>query len=219
MNEEYYSCSKIYTSRIPILGKPRDIHTLKRIIADAGVKPVEYGAKNSPRYRLQDIEDAFKIHLSNAGRPTGNSSNDDEELVDMKREMFKAKLQNVKNDNKLQAKELEKKDLQIEQLKARLVDYEECYRYLVSLKSILTALVRRILITDVPMSVCGLEVEEARPVCETLYNEYIHALINTTNLWRKKYAVGNDREFELEIEKEIRDIINGTVKKDTEESK
>jgi hypothetical protein len=186
------------------------------MVIDSGVESGGTNGRRVPVYTLEKVEEAFRKSAAPQSKTTDEV---DEELLDMKKEMFKAKLQNIKNDCKLQAKELEKKDLQIEQLKARLVDYEECYRYLVSLKSILTALVRRILVTDVPMSVCGLEVEEARATCEVLYNEYIHALHNTTNLWRKKYAVGNDREFELQIEKEIRDIINGTVKKDTEESK
>jgi hypothetical protein len=218
--KDCYTASKMYIDRIPILGKPRDIVTIKRIIADGNVQPVASGHKKATIYRVSDVEDAFRIHLNNSGRPTNSSNNPhDEELVDIKKEISKETLLNLKNKNKIAAKDIEKMGLQIEQLKARLVDYEECYKYLVTYKSVMTALVRRILITDVPMSVCGLEIDQARPVCEVLYNEFIHALIETTNLWQKKYAVGNDREFELEVEKAIWTIVNGTSKTNTGESK
>jgi hypothetical protein len=75
------------------------------------------------------------------------------------------------------------------------------------------------MITDVPTTICGMEMTDARAVCEQYYNEIMQSLIDTSNLWKRKFDASNDTEFEKEIEMEIYRIVNGKYKEDNKISK
>lgn len=218
MEKEKYTISQLGTKRIPVCGRPRTVKSLQRMILDSGIPSQGTSNHGAEYYYMEDIEKAF--HMTSHPRSHSLTNGElDEELIDIKKEISKETLSKLRNTNKIAVKELEKRDLEIQRLKSQSVDYQEAFKYLIARKTIMTAVVRRILITDCPMTICGMEINEARQVCEQLYNEYIQSELDTVNLWKRKYSVENDREFEREIETEIRTIINGKIKTNTEEAK
>ena len=193
--------------RIILAGKTRELAYLKRVMGELGVEPDGTTSRGQPAFLQATVEAAVAEYLSQ-GRHGGGAITD-EDLIEIRKETAKQNLIKLRKQNEIATRELEKRDLEIESLKARLVDYDECYKYLLARKAIHTALLRRILITDIPMTLAGMEATKAREICERYYNEVMNSLVETTNLWRKKYASGADKDLEKQIDEDIRRIING----------
>lgn len=198
MNEVLYTLSQIAKQGIHVAGKEHHYDFLKKIIRITDTQP-DGEIRNFDAYTLQTLEDALNRYQVEFGDGRkGRSNEGDEEYGDLRKIKIRKEIETLERG-------IEQKDLIIEQLKNRLIDYEEGYKYMATRKAIENAILRRILLLQVPITIPGLDKPKARTLGEKYYNKIQSVCNETVSIWQRKYET--DDEFEKQIEAIIKKIL------------
>lgn len=154
---------------MPIDGKISSFEIIKKVISLNDIQPKsEYHKK--PVYDLEEVSTAL-IEYRKSSKVIGSEKGD--EYFGLRKDKLR--------------KDIREKQLKIEQMENTLIPYDQVYQYLVERKTIEMAILRRILLTNMPTEVPGLDIAKARDKAETYYNEIVKYLNESTKLWKKQY--------------------------------
>jgi hypothetical protein len=168
---------------------------IKKVIEYGGVLPVDrYG--NSKIYKLTDVEEAFRKYRTEEATKKTSRYHADDEVADLRK-------QKLAKEVEVLSKDIQRRDLQIEQLKNTLIDKDEVRDFLVVHQGIENALLRRLLFVQLPIEIPGLTIPKAREKAESYYNTMMEALNKTLDLWNNKYDLANN----INLEHAIRNIV------------
>ena len=184
-------------TKMLINNRHHDNKTISRVIDSNGIKPVGKSNRGWDLYNFEEVEAAL---LSTVIQSESNTpAHDGDDFIDLKKEKLRREIEAINKDN-------QKKDLQIEQLKSQLVDYQEGLQYLITRKALEAAIMRRIFLTNMPIEVTGLNKAKAREKGETYYNEITRICNDTIQLWQDKFNNSED-ELVKKIEKKLKEIL------------
>lgn len=193
-NEEVYTMNEL----AGLIKK--DKHSVVRIMTFANVEP-DGVKRKKPAYFMSTFKNAeqkYKLEKQDgrsmsspynrrASMDDGANTPNGEVYAELRLRKLHAEIDSLERDNI-------KKDLQIEQLKSRLIDKEEVFKYLVTRKAVELAVLRRILFTNLPIDIPGLTMAKAREKAESYYNEIIKDLKTTCDVWQHEYNISDDEE-------------------------
>lgn len=182
MNEETYTISQLARQGIPIGGKHRSYEFIQKLIRDYNIVSPREGIKGHPEYRPSDLEDAYNLYnqVENAGED----------------EYQKQKLRKLLLENEYQ-------ELQNNLLKKTLVSTQEVADFRKVELNLYCAIWRKILFTDVPIEITGLDIPKARTKCEQYYNRLMDQMQSCYQLFIKDYGTEPDQELTKDIEQII----------------
>lgn len=206
METNLYSINQL--SKQIINGRHYDNKTLERCKETYNIQPKGKTSRGYDGYSLQDFEQALAESVIKS-ESNSSTTADGDDLIDLKKEKLRREIEAINKDN-------QKKDLQIEQLKSQLVDYDEAFQYLVARKALEAAILRRIFLTNMPIEVTGLNKSKAREKGESYFNEITIICNDTIKLWSDKFG-GGESDLLSKVEKKVKEIF-GIVDKKTNEA-
>ena len=193
---ELHTLSAIGLKRIPVNGKPRNLDTLKRMVAGQNVPHVDTTIRGAKLYDLDILSAAMIEHEKQvqANRHAGGvKAGSNRQLAE---EKLKQQVELLQKTNKLKQLELSEKSKQ-------LLSVEEVKKFLVFRYEAENAILRRIFSVNVPLDLPGLDIQAARSKCEDYYNTVQAAKRETLKL----YDI-NIEEVDKYLNEEFREIID-----------
>jgi hypothetical protein len=163
--------------------------TIQSAIAKADLKPEGVTANGTIVYDLDKISAAIDSH--NAGKLNKQTPS----LNALREEKIKEEIGRLKQE-KVRA------DLEIKELKSKLIDSEEVRQFLLLRFGTENALLRRILFVNAPVDLAGVEIPKARKICEDYFNSMQDVLSETLLLWQNK-NIDNDSSIPPQIQSVI----------------
>jgi hypothetical protein len=176
----YYTLYALITQRIPVLGSPRTRMFYMNLLKDSGLEPAGTTDNGADYYSLNEIESIAKERARDGVGPRNDQHHGQAgpDIIELK----KTKLKN----------EIEIQKLQIEQLKFRLIDYDEGLQYMIKFKSAVSAILRKIFLSQIPVEVTGLDPAKAREKGEGYYNQVMRELTKSVEEWEDTYKKDED---------------------------
>lgn len=167
--------------KMQILGNVYTASTLNRAIAKAGLQPKTIQANGVMLYDFDEVVDTMKAYQqAKINKPSSNPS-----FNALKEEKIKEEIGRLKQE-KVRA------DLEIKELKSKLIDSEEVRQFLLLRFGTENALLRRILFVNAPVDLAGVEIPKARKICEDYFNSMQDVLSETLLLWQNKNLMDDD---------------------------
>lgn len=149
------------------------------MVRDYGIQSVGESARGKPEYRIADLEAAYQQYLQK----------DEEEEEDS----LTAQYNKAKVEHKIeQTKNLRLVNAQLER---NAISVQEVVDFWSQRKAIELAILRKILMIDMPMQVPGLSHADARTKGERYYNKILNAYEESNKLWTDEYDVNTDEEI------------------------
>lgn len=173
-----------------IAGSYYSYATIRRVIAKAKIQSKGYGMKGAECYDLQEITDALVKYARKVTRGTAGESS----LTELKVKKLEEDISKSKLEQERLTQEKERAQLEIKELKRKLVDSEEVRQYLLMRYAVEMALLRRILFVNAPIELPGLDKVKARIKCEDYFNLCQDTFGDTGLLWEQAHC---DEEKEL----------------------
>jgi len=169
-------------SSMMLCGRTANDALIKRVIVSNNLQVKGYGNKSSELYDIKEVEAALQKYYDSRSlvakqkKPVISPT-----LLSLKEEKIKREIEALCKDN-------EKKDLQIEQLKLKLIDYEEVMKYLTARKGVESAILRKIFLSEMPVAIPGLEPAKAREMGEKYFNEVMAAISKNIEDWEEEFT-------------------------------
>lgn len=154
-----------------------DNKTISRIIETAGVKSPMNNKRGFPVYDLDEITTALRNTVMES-----KTSNTGATLVELKEEKIRREIEQIKAD-------VEKKELQIQQLRLRLIDYDEALTYFIRFKSAVSSILRKQFLSQMPIEVTGLDPARAREKGEQYFNEVMDVIAEGIDNWKDEFTI------------------------------
>ena len=194
--EPTYTISAMVRDGIPVNGKVRSYEYLNKLVREFEIKPEGTSMKGKPEFRIATMEKFMTQYeqLDEAGDEMGT-------LRKRKLEMEIAQLD----------KDIQKKDLQIEQLRDTLIDSEDVANFLVARRAVELAVLRRIFLVQMPIEVPGLSIPKAREKAQYYYNELVETYSKAEEIWKEKYDLDNTVELEKTLAKLITKVESSPI--------
>lgn len=168
-----------HLAAMKLAGRNTSEATILRIITANNIEPVGVGNKSSALYDVATVEAAIKKHFeTKKKRGTAYKS---EDFMQLKEEKIRHEIQQLIKEN-------EKKELQIQQLRSKLIEYDEVYNYLVARKAMESAILRKIFLSQMPIEVTGLDPAKAREKGEQYFCEVMAAITKNIEDWEEQFT-------------------------------
>lgn len=169
---------------------------IERAIRVAGLQPSGYTGRKAVCYNINQVADALKKHCR---------KNEDNTPIDSTNDSRKLKDQKIKEEIARLKQEKVRADLEIDELKRKLIDADEVREFLQLRFSLENALLRRILLINMPVEVTGVEIPKARKIAERYFNDIQQVMQETLILWQTKNITKQD---EIQMPPNIQLIID-----------
>jgi hypothetical protein len=190
-NRKLFTVTDLRT--IPIGNGTHSYVKIKRVIEKMGIQPKGASQRGAALYDLDELAEAI-IEYDKTGRTEQLANPDYQEL---KTQEMKERIDRLKQE-KVRA------DLEIAELKSKLIDSDEVRQFLLMRAGVETSLLRRILMVNAPVDIPGLTIPKARKKCEDYFNSIQDLMAQTLLLWQSR-NVDNGKS---EIPESIQNIIN-----------
>ena len=150
------------------------------------------GKGRAPLYDLQLVAEALKANVMDK-KPKG--SVDHSSMNELREAKIKEEINRLKQE-KVRA------DLEISELKRRLIDADDVKQFLMLRFGTENALLRRILFVNAPVELTGVSIEKGRKICEDYFNAIQDVMNETLLLWQNR-NLESDQPLPEKIQKVI----------------
>lgn len=183
-----------------INGHTYALRTLKKAIQATNVEPSGVNERGADLYDIDAVAAAMLTYSKMKKDGTSQPELLELRLLKLKEDISKSKLE---QERLIQDKQ--KAELINAELKRRLIDGDEVKQFLMTRMALQTQLLRRLLLTNMPTEVSGIDIRAARKVGETYYN-LLMDMEHETNFIFQQRCLADDKP--VEVPKRCQEIIN-----------
>lgn len=171
---------------VEINGEFYTYKTVKRVINACQLEPDDKDARGNSLYDVTKFSEAAKSYFKDKKKSQVKKS---PELTELKLKKLQEDIAKSQLEQERLIQEKDRAQLEIKEMKRKLVESDDVRQYLLTRHAVEMALLRRILLTNVPIELTGLDDKiQARLKCE----EYLHLcedVFGATHLiWEQTYC-------------------------------